>query len=40
MLKQKSQKIVPDLIIVTDSTEEARGAKPHHAIKDEINLLK
>jgi membrane protein required for colicin V production len=38
MLKQKSQKIVPDIIIVTDSTEEARGAKPHHAIGDKLHI--
>ena len=38
ILKQKSQKIVPDLIIVTDSTEEARGAKPRHAIGDKLPL--
>ncbi len=38
ILKQKSQKIVPDIIIVTDSTEEARGATPRHAISDKFPL--
>ena len=36
LLKQSSQKIVPEIIIVTDSTEEARGAEPRHAIEDKL----
>lgn len=35
-VKQAAQFIVPDFIIVTDSTEEAHGAQPRHSIQDKI----
>lgn len=38
LLKHSSQKIVPEIIIVTDSTEEANGAEPRRAILDEFKL--
>ena len=37
-LKHASQKIVPDIIIVTDSTEEANGITPHHSISGKFGL--
>ena len=38
-LKQASQRFIPDLIIVTDSTEEAQGATPRHSIKDKVESI-
>ena len=38
-VKHASQKFIPDLIIVTDKTEEEMGVKPKHAIQDKINEL-
>ena len=36
-VKHASQKFIPDLIIVTDSTEEAMGVAPKHSIQDKID---
>jgi membrane protein required for colicin V production len=35
-VKQSSQFIVPDIVIVTDSTEEAAGAEPRHGLADKM----
>ncbi len=37
--KHAAQPLVPDIIIVTDSTEEARGAEVHHGIKSKLPVL-
>ena len=36
IIKQTAQFIVPDIIIVTDATEEANGAKPMRGIKTSV----
>ena len=38
ILKQSSQKIIPDIIIVTDSTEEANGATPKRSISGKLGI--
>ncbi len=38
-VKHASQRFVPDIIIVTDSTEEASGMQPKHSIHDRIDIL-
>lgn len=38
-VKQTPQSIMPDFIIVTDSTEEANGAAPRHPINDKLRQI-
>ncbi len=38
LLKHTSQKIIPDIIIVTDSTEEAQGVTPKRSISGTLGL--
>ena len=38
-VKHATQRFIPDIIIVTDSTEEASGISPKHSIQDKIDEI-